>query len=144
MTDTAHTDAATLKESLVLIGDRAPQLIATFYDDLFTSHPDLRALFPADMTHQRDKLLTAIVGLVHHYDRPDQLRPALAELGRRHVTYGVQPAHYQAVGTCLLGALRTILGPAWTDEYQAAWTRVYIFTATTMQQAAGAVPAAAA
>jgi hypothetical protein len=39
---------------LVLIGDRAPQLVATFYDDLFTVHPDVTA--------QRDKLLTAIVG----------------------------------------------------------------------------------
>jgi hemoglobin-like flavoprotein len=141
-TEVNRSDAALLKESLVLIGDRAPQLIAAFYQDLFTARPDLRPLFPADLTAQRDKLLTAIVGLAHHYHHPGQLRPALAELGRRHVRYGAQPAHYDAVGSCLLAALRATLGPAWTDQYQAAWTRAYNFTATTMQQAA-ATPTAA-
>jgi len=127
-------DARILQESLALVEGQAPQLIAEFYDRLFAEHPDVRPLFPDDdhMPGQRDKLLTAIIALVTHYDQPDTLQPALTAMGVRHVGYGARLEHYTAVGQVLLAALRVVAGPAWTPGYERVWRRAYDYAAGTM------------
>jgi len=87
------------------------------------------------MELQRDRLLKAIIALVTHYDRPDQLMPALTAMGRNHVRYGVQLDHFVAVGNALIVTLRRFAGPAWTADYEGAWLRAYTFAAGTMMQA---------
>lgn len=136
-TSSSHqADAVILQASLELVAPAAGELIASFYDRLFTEHPAVRPLFPPQMDLQREKLLTAIVGLVTDYDRPDTLRPALEALGARHEAYGAQVEHYAAVGACLLATLREFAGDAFTPEVEAAWTRCYTFAAGTMMQGA--------
>lgn len=65
---------------------------------------------------------------------PD-LEPAtktLAELGAKHVAYGVLPAHYGIVGQALLHTLETALGEKWTPVVKKGWTQVYAFVSTAM------------
>ena len=38
------------------------------------------------------------------------------DLGKRHVKYGVQPAHYDVVGQALLATLESGLGAEWTEQ----------------------------
>ncbi len=128
-------DQRLLKESLDLVAPVADQLIAAFYQRLFTDHPHLRQMFPAEMATQRERLLKAIIALVTHFDHPENLVPALSAMGRRHEGYGVGLGHYAAVGTALLGTLQEFAGPAWSPEYAAAWARAYTFAAGTMMQA---------
>jgi len=128
-------DHRLLTESLGLVAPVAGDLVATFYDRLFHDYPEVRAMFPAIMDLQRERLLKAIIALVTHYDQPEQLRPALEAMGRNHVRYGAAPAHFDAVGAVLLGTLRSYAGPAWSDDYEAAWTRAYTFAATAMIRA---------
>ena len=128
-------DQVLLAASLDLIGPVADEVIASFYDELFTMRPDVRAMFPAEMHAQREKLLTAIVALVTHYDRPEQLLPALNAMGRRHDGYGVQIEHYAAVGAALLSTLSRYAGAAWTPELEGAWRRAYTFAAGAMMHA---------
>jgi hemoglobin-like flavoprotein len=45
-----------LDESLRLVGDRSDRVIGYFYAALFVEAPHLRALFPAAMDTQRDRL----------------------------------------------------------------------------------------
>ena len=52
----ASQDQRLLKESLDLVAPVADQLIAAFYDRLFTDHPDVRPMFPAVMETQRERL----------------------------------------------------------------------------------------
>src|SRR5947209_130838 len=99
-------DHRLLQESLGLVAPVAHDVVAAFYDQLFTDHPQVRGLFPAHMEGQRDKLLTAIIALVTHYDRPDRLMPALTAMGRNHVRYGAELGHYAAVGATLITVLR--------------------------------------
>jgi hemoglobin-like flavoprotein len=135
-----RTDFDLLNESLGLVAPAADELVDDFYDMLFAQHPHVRALFPADMTAQRERLLTAIVDVVTKYDRREELVPRLQALGRRHVRYGALPMHYDIVGRLLLAALRRVAGDYWTDEYDRAWIRAYTFAASVMLDAASAVP----
>jgi methyl-accepting chemotaxis protein len=133
--NTRAADHRLLSESLGLLAPVADQLIAAFYDQLFADRPQFRAMFPAEMDGQRDKLLKAVVALVTHYDDPDALVPALATMGRAHARFPIGLAEYAAVGQALLVTLARFAGPAWTPEYEQAWTRAYTFAAGTMLQA---------
>ena len=57
-----------------------------------------------------------------------------------HVGYGVQDSHYDTVGAALLWTLGQGLGDAFTDEVEAAWTKVYTTLATVMKEAAAELP----
>jgi hemoglobin-like flavoprotein len=128
-------DHQLLTESLGLIAPVAGEVIAAFYDQLFHDYPQVRSMFPAEMDLQRERLLKAIIALVTHYDRPDQLLPALTAMGHRHTGYGAVEAHYTAVGATLLTTLRRFAGDAWNDGYEGAWLRAYTFAATAMLKA---------
>jgi hemoglobin-like flavoprotein len=129
-------DHRLLTESLGLVAPVADDLVAAFYRQLFADYPRFRSMFPANMQPQREKLLRAIVALVTRYDRPDQLVPMLAALGRNHVGYGAELGHYAAVGSTLMTVLRRFAGAEWNDEYEGAWQRAYTFAAGTMMTAA--------
>jgi hemoglobin-like flavoprotein len=128
-------DQLLLQESLNLVAPVAGELVATFYDKLFAAHPELRGMFPAELTAQREKLLKAIIAVVTHFDQPEQLQPALTAMGRTHVRHGVGLAHYAIVGEILLETLREYAGAAWNPPYEAAWARMYTFAAGTMMAA---------
>jgi methyl-accepting chemotaxis protein len=137
------TDAQLLQASLAVVAPRAPELIASFYDRLFTAHPEVRHMFPAAMDAQHEKLLKAVVALVTHYENPDTLLPVLGPMGARHEGYGVQVEHYAAVAEALLATLNEFAGDAWTPEIEGAWTRAYTFAAGAMIQGATEAKAAA-
>jgi nitric oxide dioxygenase len=62
--------------------------------------------------------------------------PVAQDMARRHVGYGVQPAHYDTVGAALLWTLEQDLGPAFTDETREAWATAYGTLAQVMKDAA--------
>lgn len=120
---------------MVPIKDKAAEL---FYGRLFELDPSLKPLFKGDMAQQGRKLMTMIGTAVSGLTRLDQIVPAVRDLGRRHVGYGVKDAHYATVGAALLWALETGLGPAFTPEVKAAWATTYGTLAGVMKQAAAA------
>ncbi len=124
--------------SVIPIQDTAAQL---FYGRLFELDPGLRPLFKDDMTEQRRKLMTMISLAVNGLTKLDSLLPAVRDLGRRHLAYGVSRQHYGTVGAALLWTLEQGLGTAFTGEVKEAWTAVYSALATTMQQGAAAAAA---
>ncbi len=130
------TDAQLLQASLQIVAPRADELIAAFYDRLFTAHPEVREMFPAVMDIQHERLLKAVIALVTRYDDPDRLLPGLTAMGERHDRYGVRLEHYAMVAECLLATLNEFAGDAWTPEVEGAWTRAYTFAAGAMIQGA--------
>lgn len=98
------------------------KLASSFYAILFTDYPAARDFFPAAMDSQRDRLVKAISYALDRLEEPNKLLPFLAQLGRDHRKYGVQPAHYTAVATSLKTAMRLFAGTEmWTDEVDRAW-----------------------
>jgi nitric oxide dioxygenase len=112
------------------------EMAALFYDRLFEIAPEARALFPTDLTEQNTKLMSMLGSIVARLHDYDALFPLVADLGRRHVTYGAQPDHYAAVGSALFDALERTLGERFTPEVEAAWRQAFDALARTMIDAA--------
>jgi hemoglobin-like flavoprotein len=106
-----------------------------FYDRLFEIAPQTRPLFPADLAEQGTKLMSMLGSIVSQLHDHDVLFPMVEDLGRRHVAYGAEPAHYEAVGAALLTALGSTLGDRFTPEVEAAWRRAFDALAQTMIEA---------
>jgi NAD(P)H-flavin reductase/hemoglobin-like flavoprotein len=114
-----------LKESWALVEDRQDRLAARLYAHLFLHNPQLRDMFPVQMTVQRDRLLGALVGAIQAFDDPERFDEHLRSLGRDHRKFHVRPEHYGNVKDALLDALRDTTGELWTSEYEQAWNDVY-------------------
>ncbi len=63
-----------------------------FYDRLFEIAPEVRPLFPDDLAEQKKKLIGMLVTAVSNLHQVDKILPAVEDLGKRHVGYGVKPA----------------------------------------------------
>jgi hemoglobin-like flavoprotein len=113
----------------------ADQAAALFYGKLFELDPQLKPLFKTDIKEQGKKLMTMITMAVRGLNDLGRLVPAIEDMGRRHVGYGVKDEHYATVGTALLWTLEQGLGPDFTPEVKESWTKVYTVLATTMQKA---------
>ena len=125
-----------VRQTFGLIEPIAPQAAALFYDRLFEIAPEVRPLFKHNMDEQGRKLMQMIGIAVANLDTLEEIVPAIQALGKRHATYGVEPAHYEAVGAALLWTLEKGLGYAFTPEVRQAWALVYATLADVMQTAA--------
>lgn len=120
-------------EKVVPIADTAADL---FYSRLFEIDPELKMLFKhSDMKEQKVKLLQMLGLAVRGLDNLEQLIPAVENLGRRHVGYGVKDSHYDTVGDALLWTLEKGLGEDFTPEVLDAWTQTYMVLASVMKSA---------
>jgi hemoglobin-like flavoprotein len=107
-----------------------------FYGRLFELDPSTRPLFKhTNMPEQRKKLMHVIGMVVNGLNMLDQLIPAVSNLGRRHLAYGVTDEHYSSVGRALIWTLEQVLGADFTPEVKEAWTTVYGVLADTMKNA---------
>ena len=120
-------------QQVVPIADTAAGL---FYGRLFELDPELRHLFKSDLSEQGRKLTTMLNTVVSKLDSLGDIVPAVQDLGRRHVAYGVEAQHYDTVGAALLWTLGTGLGDAFTPEVKEAWTVAYTTLAGAMKDAA--------
>lgn len=123
---------------VVPIADKAADL---FYDRLFVIAPEVRSLFPDDLSAQKKKLIQMLVTAVTNLHQLEKIVPAVQDLGRRHVGYGVTAGHFEPVGAALLWTLEKGLGPAFTPQVKEAWTMTYTTLAGVMKAAAATVPA---
>jgi len=119
--------------SVVPIQDTAAGL---FYQRLFTLDPAVRPMFKGDMQEQGRKLMKMLGTVVNSLTRLDELVPVAQDMAKRHVGYGVQPAHYDTVGAALLWTLEQGLGSAFTDDTRDAWATAYGILAGVMKEAA--------
>lgn len=130
-----------VQESWAKVKPISEQAAALFYGRLFELDPSLRALFKGDMTEQGRKLMAMLNLAVTSLTNLDAILPAVQDLGRRHVQYGVPDESYQTVGEALLWTLQQGLGEAFTEDVQEAWTVTYVTLSGVMLDAAKEVPA---
>ncbi|WP_434742109.1 globin domain-containing protein [Micromonospora sp. SH-82] len=117
--------ARLLKESWILVEPDRDRLSGYFYARLFLLDPELRKLFPAEMSGQGDRLLDAVITASQTVDDPESFDEYLRALGRDHRKYHVDAAHYATMGVALLDALRTTAGDDWNLEFDQAWRDAY-------------------
>jgi|SRR5450631_1757183 hemoglobin-like flavoprotein len=103
-----------------------------FYDRLFEIAPDVRPLFRDDLVAQKKKLMAMLSTVVTNLHQVDKIAPAVGDLGKRHVGYGVSAKHFEPVGAALLWTLGEILGADFAPSVKVAWTEAYVALASIM------------
>ena len=114
-----------VQQSFSQVAPISNQAATLFYDRLFEVAPQVKPMFPADMTEQRKKLMSTLAVVVNGLSDLPSILPAASALAKRHVAYGAKPDHYPVVGAALLWTLEKGLGSAWTPEVANAWTSAY-------------------
>ncbi len=134
----SNDDVKLVQSTFAKVEPIAEAAAELFYGRLFSLDPSAQGLFKGDMKAQGRKLMAMIKTAVKGLDDLEKLVPAVQELGRRHVKYGVEDKHYDSVGAALLWTLGQGLKSDFTSEVEAAWTKVYTVLADTMKAAAKA------
>ena len=114
-----------VQSSFSRVAPISEQAAVTFYDRLFEIAPQVKSMFPADMTEQRKKLMTMLTAVVNGLGNLEQILPAASALASRHVGYGAKAEYYPVVGTALLWTLEKGLESGWTPEVADAWCAAY-------------------
>lgn len=101
-----------LKQSFKSVAPKADAPASRFYERLFQKSQAVKPLFKnASMAEQKKKLLASLVLVIQNLHKPEKLTEALLIMGARHVEYGAQPAHYDAVGENRFAVLAEFAGP---------------------------------
>jgi nitric oxide dioxygenase len=144
-----------LRNSYPKIEPNADQIGAIFYQKLFEMAPQTRALFGEDMTAQRAKFMSVVKELVSLHlrslislpvtmlENSETALPALHALGKRHVAFGVVPAHFDLMRKALLDTFGEVLGSDFTPDLREAWEAAFDLMANVMKSGLkdGAPPA---
>ena len=125
-----------VKESWVKVLPISETAAELFYGKLFELDPGVRSMFKGDMKEQGRKLMAILNTAVNALDKLETIVPAIQEMGKRHVTYGVKDEHYETVGEALIWTLEAGLKDDFTKDTKTAWITVYTLVADTMKAAA--------
>lgn len=129
----ADLDPKIIKESFENVIPIADEAIKHFYQTLFEKYPDSKAFFEnTDMDAQVDNLIGALMYIVDNIEKPKVVLPYLEDMGKRHVNYGVQDAHYALVGDALLDTFAHFFKEAWTEDLRQQWLMAYAVIASHM------------
>lgn len=123
------SDRAIVKSTVPLLESGGEALITHFYQTLLNEYPQVRPLF--NQAHQANgdqprALANGVLMYARHIDQLDELGDLVAKIINKHVALQILPEHYPLVGTCLLRAIREVLGAEIaTDEVISAWGNAY-------------------
>lgn len=111
---------SSIKTSYVAVAAKPRQLAARFYDELFTVAPNLRPLFPSDLTQLQGHFEAALALVVRNLDEMSALREPLRDLGAQHVHWGARPEDYVTAREALIAAIGG-LSASWTSALEQQW-----------------------
>lgn len=114
-----------VKSSFVEVDKISDVVADLFYQRLFDASPDMRSMFPDDLSDQKVELMATLKVMVNCIDTGDQLVPMLEDLGRNHKGYGVVDDHYVKFSDAIVWSLEEGLGENFTDDVRHAWTALY-------------------
>lgn len=118
-----------IKATVPLLETGGEALTTHFYGIMLSEYPEVRPLF--NQAHQASgaqprALANGVLAYARHIDRLEALGPLVGQIVNKHVALQVLPEHYPIVGTCLLRAIREVLGAEIaTDEVIDAWAAAY-------------------
>lgn len=96
------------------------QLAARFYERLFGAAPNLRRLFPEDLTILQGHFEAALSLVIRNLNEMHGLKEALRDLGAQHVHWGARPEDYVTAREALVGAIGS-LSPSWDATLEGHW-----------------------
>ena len=104
---------AIVKATVPLLETGGEALATHFYQIMLKEYAQVRPLFnQAHQAHgtQPRALANAVLQYARHIDDLGALGDLPAQIIQKHVALQILPEHYPIVGTCLLRAIREVLG----------------------------------
>jgi len=133
---------ALVKATVPLLESSGEALTRHFYKGMLNEYPEGHPLFNQANQGSGDQsraLANDILMYAKHLDHLETLGPLVMQISNKHVA----PEHYPIIGTCLLRAIREVLGEEIaTDEVLEAWGNAYGFLANLLIEAEDAKYAA--
>ncbi len=119
----AQDEIDLLRKTPLVMLDCSELAAQTFYETLFEMAPEVRSLFPSQMSDQSRKFAATLIVAINSLSDWNALRPVIEALSRRHLNYGVAAHHYETVGKALMKTLTQFdASPAeltvWREVYQ--------------------------
>ena len=118
-----------VKATVPLLEAGGEALTRHFYGIMLAEYPQVRPLF--NQAHQASgaqprALANGILQYARHIDHLEALGPLVGQVVQKHVSLQVLPEQYPIVGSCLLRAIREVLGAeVATDAVIDAWAAAY-------------------
>lgn len=118
-----------IKATVPLLESGGETLTKHFYRLMLSEYPEVRPLF--NQAHQASgeqprALANGVLMYARHIDQLASLGPLVAQIINKHVSLQILPEHYPVVGTCLLRAIREVLGAeVASDAVIDAWAAAY-------------------
>jgi hemoglobin-like flavoprotein len=109
-----------VKASYATVAAEPRRLASRFYHELFSAAPNLRRLFPDDLTSLQGHFEAALALVVRNLDEMEALRESLRDLGAQHVHWGARPEDYVTARESLIAAVRS-LSNDWNDASERHW-----------------------
>ena len=123
---------ALVKATVPALEAHGLDIVREMYARMF-QNPMIRDLFNqshhGETGSQPRALTAAILAYAGNIDNLGALAPAVERIAQKHVGLQILPDHYPYVAEALLGAIKTVLGDAATEEILAAWGEAYWFLA---------------
>lgn len=113
-----------LRKSFALLERQSHVAALVFYQNLFKLNPDVRATFDADIELRAFTLMDKLANALSLLEKPEELIPALEDLGAKHLEYKSGTDNFKNVAAALLLMLSNVLGKSFDDETRAAWVRL--------------------
>ncbi|PIW50263.1 MAG: hypothetical protein COW18_03925 [Zetaproteobacteria bacterium CG12_big_fil_rev_8_21_14_0_65_54_13] len=126
-------------ESMQREGESMHALSSKFYTRLLQTDPTLGDIFdgsPVTLNRKFSNMIATFKNLKHL----EMITPAIESLSKRHLAYGMQPAHLDSFKAALIFALEKQLRDRFTDELKQAWNNCYDDVAVVIRRAAKAHP----
>ena len=125
MTELSDDQKRLVQSSFHALSANVDTTARVFYGHLFAQDPALRGLFKTDLESQGRRLMDMLGVLVVGLDNVSALSGAITLLGRQHLRYGVQRAHFRLFENALLYTVEQVLGEEYTAEVGTAWRAAY-------------------
>jgi NAD(P)H-flavin reductase/hemoglobin-like flavoprotein len=131
-------NALLVQDSFAILLAIGPAALEYMYARLFAVSLDIRALFPMDMSAQRERLFARLTDQIAILNSGEDSVAALERLGREHRKFGVTDRHYAAFFSALRDTVRHFAGCQWTAELAASWDGALQYMSDTMRRGSAA------
>ena len=108
-------------DSIESLREIAEPFALLLYGKLFELDPGARRLFHIDLAIQGRKLMEMLSSVAESLNDFGAMRSRLAELGRKHATYGVRAEQYETLIKAMMWSLSQALSPNFDTSARDAW-----------------------
>jgi hemoglobin-like flavoprotein len=126
---------ARIRASFSEVARQPRALAARFYEELFLMAPQLRTLFPGDLTSLQGHFEAALALVIRNLEDMPALQDSLRDLGVQHVQWRARPQDYVIVRDAIVAAIRGASG-SWDATLEEDWRRAITMIAVPMLQGA--------